>query len=84
MERRSTVAFQTHSSNSVSESSSKINENYHLNLHRKYFIIIHEFLGVGASLGIVGSLIFFKRRMWPIYGGSFFGLGGKLMRKILS
>ncbi|KAL7021162.1 hypothetical protein ACKWTF_011780 [Chironomus riparius] len=41
-------------------------------------------LGVGASLGIVGSLIFFKRRMWPIYGGSFFGLGGKFVKKFLS
>ncbi|CAO1433643.1 unnamed protein product [Diamesa serratosioi] len=31
--------------------------------------------GAGAALGTVFSLFFFKRRMWPIYGGSFFGLG---------
>ncbi|KAG5672387.1 hypothetical protein PVAND_002518 [Polypedilum vanderplanki] len=31
--------------------------------------------GVGLSLGAVTSLIFFKRRMWPIYSGGFFGLG---------
>lgn len=39
---------------------------------------INNITGVGASLGIVTSLIFFKRRMWPIYGGVFFGLGSKL------
>jgi Domain of unknown function (DUF543) len=33
------------------------------------------FSGVGLTLGGVFSLFFFKRRMWPVYGGGFFGLG---------
>lgn len=39
------------------------------------FIILSIFPGVGLSLGGVFSLLFFKRRMWPLYGGTFFGLG---------
>lgn len=38
--------------------------------------IIMIFLsGVGLVLGGVFSVFFFKRRMWSMYGGTFFGLG---------
>jgi MICOS complex subunit MIC10 len=39
------------------------------------FITLSILPGVGLSLGGVFSLFFFKRRMWPLYGGAFFGLG---------
>jgi Domain of unknown function (DUF543) len=41
------------------------------NFSKKYFPLS----GVGLTLGGVFSLFFFKRRMWPLYGGTFFGLG---------
>ncbi|CRL07623.1 CLUMA_CG020588, isoform A [Clunio marinus] len=31
--------------------------------------------GVGFALGGVFSLLFFKRRAWPLYAGTFFGVG---------
>lgn len=43
-----------------------------------YIRVLHAnfwFLGVGLTLGGVFSLFFFKRRAWPLYGGTFFGLG---------
>ncbi|XP_075236917.1 MICOS complex subunit MIC10-like [Lycorma delicatula] len=42
-------------------------------------------IGGGLSIGVVGSLLFFKRRSWPLVFGSAFGLGlayGNCQREI--
>lgn len=50
--------------------------NFHaLKFHNLFFA---DFQGVGLTIGGLVSLLFVKRRLWPVVGGGFFGLGGKL------
>lgn len=74
-DRRLTAASPTPSSRLVSQASKTRDFLLHQTLDRISQWEKINLSGVGLTLGGVFSLFFFKRRMWPLYGGAFFGLG---------